>query len=212
MPIETFFRSPGDLMDASAETDLQDAIEAETLALGSENIRTEGINRVHFQPQPSDITTSLQTSANLLGSLGVYTSASYVPIVHGTPMLLDFGASGLTIQPGWIVRFQWSLIVIDYERAGNIGEYAFCLKTDTGGAGTFVQQSPDYWYSAMSYPRDGPSTATYWPMINRRHTMSYTMTATSSYTLYQARVDVKIADPWSLTIRHDNLFSIVQRH
>lgn len=127
-------------------------------------------------------------------------------------MLLDFGASGLTIHPGWIVRFQWSLLVVGFERAGNLGEYAFCLKTDTVGSGSFTQQSPDYWYSAMSYPRDGPSTATYWPMINRRHTMSYTMTATSSYTLYQARVDVKIADPWSLTIRYDNLFAIVQRH
>lgn len=127
-------------------------------------------------------------------------------------MLLDFGASGLTIQPGWVVRFQWSMLVIDYERAGNLGEYAFCLKTDTGGSGSFTQQSPDYWYSAMSYPRDGPSTSTYWPMTNRRHTMSYTMTATSSYTLYQARVDVKIADPWSITILYDNLFAIVQRH
>ena len=212
MPISTFFRSPGDLTSPTEESLLQSGIAAETSALGSENLRTEGLNRVHFQAQPSDVTTSSRTADNGFGVAGVYASPTYVPIAHGVPMLLDFGASGLTIQPGWIVRFQWSMLVIDYERAGNLGEYAFCLKTDTSGAGTFVQQSPDYWYSAMSYPRDGPSISTYWPMSNRRHTMSYTMVRSTPFTIYDARVDVKIENPWTVTIQETNFFAIIQRH
>lgn len=211
MAVETFFREPGGLANASSETQLQSLIETETTALSSEHIRTEGINRVHFQPQTGDVTVAYQNVSSEI-DIGIYASSTYVPVNHGTPMALDFGASGITIEPGWTVRFQWSLYVLNYERAGNLGEYAFCLKTDTSGAGTFVQQSPDYWYSAMSYPRDGPSTSTYWPMINRRHTMSYTMMRPTPFTLYDARVDVKIESPWNVWIFYTNMFAIIQRH
>lgn len=211
MTIHTFYRAPGDLVDSTAETGLQDAVEAETLALGTGNLRTEALNRYHFSPTIGDITNATRLSVNVVTD-GTYASSSYVPINHGTPMVLDFGASGLTIENGFVLRFQWSMLVIDYERAGNLGAYAFCLKTDTVGSGSFIQQSPDYWYSAMSYPRDGPSTATYWPMINRRHTMSYTMVRPTPFTIYDARVDVKIETPWTVTIQETNFFAIVQRH
>lgn len=211
MTIQTFHRAPGDSIDASEETDLQDAIEAETLALGTGNLRTEALNRYHFSPTIGAITNARRVSANII-TAGTYSSSTYVPINHGTPMALDFGAGGLTIENGFVIRFQWSMLVTDFERAGNLGEYAFCLKTDTSGAGTFVQQSPDYWYSAMSYPRDGPSTATYWPMTNRRHTLSYTMVRPTPFTIYDARVDVKIENPWVVTIQETNFFAIIQRH
>src|SRR5690606_24433954 len=147
------------MASATAETDLQDAIEAETTALGTANLRTEALNSYHFQPTYGDITNSYRVAANVI-TAGTYSSSTYVPIAHGTPMALDFGASGVTVENGFVIRFQWSMLVTDFERAGNLGEYAFCLKTDTSGAGTFVQQSPDYWYSAMAYPSDGPSTST----------------------------------------------------
>lgn len=211
MPIQSVYRKPGALVDASAETDLQDAIETETAVLGTSNLRTEALNRYHFQPSYGDITNSYKIAANIITS-GTYSSSTYVPVAHGTAMALDFGASGLTVENGFVLRFQWSLFVTDFERAGNLGEYAFCLKTDTSGAGTFIQQSPDYWYSAMSYPRDGPSTATYWPMTNRRHTMSYTMVRATPFTIYDARVEVKIESPWVVTIQETNFLAVIQRH
>lgn len=211
MPIQTFHRAPGDLISVLAENTLQQDIATQTAALGSENIRTEAVHRIHFQSVPGDITLASASSSNPT-TTGTYASSTYVPVSHGTPMLLDFGASGLLIKAGWVIRFQWSVYVTDYERAGNLGEYAFSLQTDNSGSGTFSQQSPDYWYSAMSYPRDGPSTATYWPMINRRHTMSYTMVRPTDFTIYDARVEVKITSPWTIDIRETNLFALIMRH
>jgi len=201
--INTFYRAPGDLVDSTAETGLQDAIEAETLAIGTGNLRTEALNRAHFQTTYGDITTFPDEDVFVAGT---FASSTYVPIMN--PLEIQE-----TIQPGWVVRFQWSLLVTGFERAGNLGEYAFCLKTSaTSILGPYVQQSPDYWYSAMSYPRDGPSTATYWPMINRRHTMSYTMVRPTAFTLKYAQVEVKIASPWSITIGNANVFVFIQRH
>lgn len=212
MSVTNTFRKPGDLISAADETALSLAIQIHSQDMTSTELRTEALNRVHFQPTVGDVTTGSAVQVSPSGGSGVYTSTAYTPVNHDVPMLLDFGPSGIDIEAGWAVRFQWSIFVRDFERAGNLGEYAFCLKTDTFGTGSFIQQSPDYWFSAMSYPRDGPSISTYWPMINRRHTMSYTMVSATDYTLYQARVDVKIESPWSVTLTYDNLFALIQRH
>lgn len=212
MSVTNTFRKPGDLVSAADETALSLAIQIHSQDMASTELRSEALNRIHFQPTVGDVTTGSATQSSTSTTTGTYASSTYVPINHGTPMLLDFGPSGIEIEAGWVVRFQWSVYVNDYERAGNLGEYAFCLKTDIFGTGSFIQQSPDYWYSAMSYPRDGPSISTYWPMTRRRHTMSYTMISSTNYDLYQARVDVKIESPWTIDIVYDNLFAVVQRH
>lgn len=211
MVTQMVYRKPGGLIDPAAENTLLDDIDSATNNLDSGSLRTEAIHRAHLNSPYGDISRKFLFQSNI-PSTGTYSSAVYVPINHGTPMLLDFGASGFYIPSGWVVRFQWSVFITDFERAGGIGEYSFCLKTDTSGAGTFVQQSPDYWFSAMSYPRTGPSTATYWPMINRRHTMSYCMVRPTPFTIYGARVDVKIASPWTVDIQNNNLFTLLQSH
>jgi hypothetical protein len=210
--VQTIHRKPGDLITSATETDLQQAIADETAILGSQHLRTESLNRYHFQTTPGDVTTIVRSAFNSGSTTGTYASATYVPITHDVPMLLDFGALGTPVEDGWAVRYEWSVFVEEFERAGGIGEYAFCLKTDTVGAGTFVQQSPDYWYSAMGYPRSGPSTTTYYPMDNRRHTMSFTQVSSTSYFLFQARVDIKITVPWTTTLRFTNMFATIMRH
>lgn len=205
--IGTFFRKPGDTANASLETSLQTEIGLETGGLTGDDVRTEAINRIHFQPTPGDVTTGRRAAASASGTSGTYASATYVPITHDVPMLLSPVAD---MDAGWTARFQWSMWVTEFEKAGNLGEYAFCLKLDTGSG--FVQVSPDYWFSAMAYPIDGPSTSTYFPMYRRRHTMSFTYVAQANTNVLSARIDVKIVSPWTIDISYNNFFFIVQRH
>ena len=144
--------------------------------ISSENIRSEGTGRIHYEKvAPNGVGAPVHSTFAACelysNTTGIYSSTSFVPVSHGTPIGVGVGSGGAellfarTVNENNVLRLQGNMYIIDGENDQlntDPVNFTFRFEKRVGGVWSAIDATDEFMYSLWAKePGAGAETKYY---------------------------------------------------